>query len=149
MAMHRLGKLFAVFALGASLAGCDSILGEDKTPRSISWSVQGEAGFPVQVILSKQFVAGVTELGVTEVAVFGSDTLDTVLPVEGDMDVSLERRFFIQVTPLDTLRTLNGRLVVNVDGRGIFNEQGTILWNPPLRFVYVFNQPTTRIIEVI
>ena len=80
--------------------------------------------------------------------VAAQDTLDTVLPLDGNYDISLERRFFIQVLPLDTLATVNGRVIVDVDGRNLFNQQGTLPVDPPFRYVYVFNQATTRVIEL-
>lgn len=145
MAMRRFTIRVIALVAAVSLAGCDSILGENKTPEMISWQVQGEAGTPVELIISKQFVAGVTEAGVTEVAVFDSDTVSTVLPAQGDLDVRLERRFFMQVATQDTI---TGRVNVSVDGRSLLSEQGDILPESPFRFVYVFNQTTTRIIEV-
>jgi hypothetical protein len=143
-----MNRILILLVATVALTGCDAILGDDPTPETIRYQVQGDAGAPVQILLSKEFVSGVTEAGVTEVSLFVVDTLDTVLPVEGDYDISLERRFFIQVLPLDTLATVNGRVIVDVDGRNVFNRQGTLPVDPPFRYVYVFNQATTRVIEL-
>ena len=65
--MNRLQKL-SVLAVAAVLAiGCEVF--QDPTPKEISFRMSGSAGDIVTVIYSKQFVAGVNELGVTRVEV--------------------------------------------------------------------------------
>lgn len=146
--MRTIEKLGAALLTAVALAGCDSILGENRTPETISYQVQGSAGEPVQLVLSSQFVSGVNESGTTEVQLFIADTTDTVLPLSGTYDISVDRRFFIEVLPEDTLNTVTGRVIVNVDGRNLIDESGAFLVDPPFRFVYAFNQVTTRVIEV-
>ena len=131
-----------------------AVLGSLVDPRPrlaafVQGRVQGEAGTAVQVIRSREFVAGVSESGVTEVSVFVSDTLDVVLPLDETYDISIQRRFFIQVLPQDTLEAVTARVIVNVDGRNLFDDRGTLPLDPPFRYVYVFNQRTTRVIDVI
>ena len=134
--------------LVAGLVGCDSLLGDDPTPETIRYRVQGEAGAQVQLIISKQFVSGVTEAGITEVSLFQADTLNVTLPVDQDFDISLERRFFLQAVAADTAMDVSARVIVDVDGRPLFDDEGDLPDDPPFRFVYVFNQATTRLIEV-
>lgn len=143
-------RLLAVLFVAAFplLGACESFLGDDPTPETIRYRIQGPAGTPVQVIISKEFVSGVTETGITQVEIFGSDTLDTTLPVDGELGVSLERRFFVQVLHADSVNIDGARVIVDADGRNLFDESGTLLADPPFRYVYVFNQRTTRVIEV-
>ena len=144
----RKTQWFFGLVLLAGLVGCDSLLGDDPIPETIRYRVQGDPGTAVQLIVSKQFVSGVTEEGITEVSLFVADTLDVTLPVDEDFDISLERRFFLQAIAADTTQDVSARVIVDVDGRSLFDDEGQLPDDPPFRFVYVFNQATTRIIEV-
>ncbi|HSM03931.1 MAG TPA: hypothetical protein VK858_04890 [Longimicrobiales bacterium] len=114
----------------------------------MTFEVRGESGTVVDVVVSSQFVSGVTESGTTQVTLGLSDTLTVVLPMDSTFDIRVDRRFFAEVmpAPADTLEQV--RVVATLDGRSLFNEQGDIFPESPFRFVYVFNQPTTQVIEV-
>ena len=129
------------------LAGC-GIFGDDKLPEDLTVQIQGETGTAVDVVVARQFVSGVDELGVTQIQLLSSDTLSVVLPMDSTFDIRADRQFFAEVipAPADTLEQV--RFIATLDGRSLFNEQGSILPESPFRFVYVFNQPTTRTIEV-
>lgn len=139
---------FLVLALALGAAGCDAILGEDRTPETIRYQVLGDAGTEVQLIISSQFVSGITEEGVTQVSVFLADTVNATLPLDESRDISIDRRFYMQALPVDTTTVLEARVLVDVDGRPLFDDSGFLPVDPPFRFVYVFNERTTRIIEV-
>lgn len=121
---------------------------EDQTPRFINVHMDGPAGSVVSIIYSKQFVAGVDEVGVTRVEVFGADTVQHVLPVDTVIDVRLERRLYLQaeVLPTDTLAV---DVAIDVDGRGLFDQAGDLFPDVPWRFLYQFNTRFTNSIEVV
>lgn len=141
-------RSFAPFLIAAflGLSACDAF--EDKTPRQARVRITGAAGQEATVIFSSEFVAGITETGVTQVSVFQADTLVTVLPVDTVLDIEVSRRLFFQVAPLGADQAMV-RVRVDIDDRGIFNEEGDVFAANPFRYIYLFNQPTTRVIEVI
>ena len=114
----------------------------------MTFEVRGESGTVVDVVVSSQFVSGVTEAGVTQVSIGLSDTLTVVLPMDSTFDIRVDRRFFAEVMPAPTDTLEQVRVIATLDGRSLFNEQGDIFPESPFRFVYVFNQPTTPVIEV-
>lgn len=134
--------LLAVVALG----GCSAIL-DDPTPENIYFEMRGEAGDRVRAIYSTQFVAGVNEFGVTRVQVVRSDTIVHEIPFERTMDISIDRRWFVQAESLEG-DTLSVHVIVNVDDRGLLNETGGIFPGEPWHFVYSFNQLLTRDLDV-
>ena len=67
-----LTKAFAL-TLAFLVAGCGFF--EDEVPEDIFFRMTGPSGSQVTVIYSKQFVAGVNEIGETRVEVFGADTV--------------------------------------------------------------------------
>ena len=62
--------------------------------------------------------------------------------------ISVDRRFYMEAIPTDSASTVEARVIVDVDGRPLFDDQGDLFFESPFRFVYVFNERTTRIIEV-
>lgn len=137
-----LSFLLAVVALG----GCSAIL-DDPTPENIYFEMRGEAGDRVRAIYSTQFVAGLNEFGVTRVQVVRSDTIVHEIPFRRSMDISIDRRWFVQVESLDG-DTLSVQVIVNVDDRGLVDESGGIFPDAPWHFVYSFNQLLTRDLDV-
>lgn len=141
-------RVFAPLLLSAflGLAACDAF--EDKTPRQARVRITGTAGQQATVIFSSQFVAGVTETGVTQVSIFESDTVTRVLPIDTVLDIEVSRRLFFEVTPVGVDQAMV-RVRVDIDDRGLFNEEGDVFASSPFRYIYLFNEPTTRVIEVI
>jgi hypothetical protein len=133
----RVGLLCAVLALG----GC-GIFGEDPTPEFVTMRLSGDAGSTVSVVLSTFFNTGVDELGVNRVTLGLADTLQVVLPWDTVVDVRVQRRLFTELsTPgVDTAST---RLVVDVDGRSLFDDTRQVSADDPFRFLYLFNVRVT------
>lgn len=134
--------LLAAIALG----GCSAIL-DDPTPENIHFQMRGEAGDRIRAIYSTQFVAGLNEFGVTRVQVVRSDTVVHEIPFQRTVDISIDRRWFVQAESLDG-DTLSVQVIVNVDDRGLVNEAGGIFPDEPWHFVYAFNQLLTRDLDV-
>lgn len=134
--------LLAVVVIG----GCSALL-EDLTPENIHFEMRGEPGERVRAIYSTQFVAGLNEFGVTRVQVVRSDTVVHELPFQRTVNISVDRRWFVQVESLDG-DTLSVNVIVNVDDRGLVNESGGIFPGEPWHFVYSFNQLLTRDLDV-
>lgn len=140
-------KKIAVFgAVAASMYGCEVF--EDPTPELVSFRMNGPAGSTVMVLYSKQFVAGVTETGVTQVEIFRADTVMHTLPIDTIIEVRLERRIYIQaeVQPSDTLDV---DVRVDIDERNIFDRNGVLYPALPWQFLYQFNTRFTENIQVI
>ncbi len=133
-------------ALLASVTACNII--EDLTPENISFRMSGADGQIVTAIYSQEFVAGLDEFNVTQVQVFGSDTVIHVLPIDTIISIAVERRFFVQVTaaPTDTVVVA---VRVDVDGRNVVDASGGIFPSVPWRYVYQFNALFTNVIEVV
>lgn len=128
-----------------AISGCGVF--EDLTPRNIFFEMSGEADQQVRVIYSTQFVAGVNEFGVTRVQVVRSDTILHKVPFTRVIDISVDRRWFVQAESLGA-DTLEVHVVVDVDDRNLLNESGGIFPGDPWHFVYSFNQVLTRDIDV-
>ena len=109
--------------------------------------MRGEAGTRVRAIYSTQFVAGLNEFGVTRVQVVRADTVVHEIPFQRAMDISIDRRWFVQAESLDG-DTLSVHVIVNVDDRGLVDESGGIFPDEPWHFVYSFNQLLTRDLDV-
>jgi hypothetical protein len=139
-----MSRVVAVLVLCA-LSACDWF--DDPTPTQVTLSVTGEAGTMAELVLSTQFVAGVTDAGVTQVQIFLADTLVRPLPIDTVVSIAVDRRFFAEVSPLESA-IAEYRIRVNVDDRRLFDETGDVLAASPFRYVYSFNQATTRVIEV-
>ena len=121
---------------------------EDLTPENVFFRMEGEAGSSVQLVLSTEFVAGVNEIGVTQVQVFRSDTVVIVLPADTIISIARYRQFFLEAAPLSS-DMMNVSVLVEIDGRKQVEESGNIFRISPWRYVYVFNQPLTRSVEVV
>lgn len=137
-------KLLVAIALVA-ISGCGVF--EDLTPRNIFFEMRGEAGQQVRAIYSTQFVAGVNEFGVTRVQVVRSDTILHEVPFTRAIDISVDRRWFVQAESLGS-DTLEVHVIVDVDDRNLVNESGGIFPDDPWHFVYAFNEFLTRDIDV-
>ena len=121
---------------------------DDPTPEYVFFQVDGPAGTQVQAVYSTQFVAGVDEAGVTQLTVFYTDTVVHTLPVDTSFYVGVDRRWFVELTPLSE-EGINVRVNVDVDDRNQLNETGVVAPTAPWRFAYLFNQQITRTIEVV
>ena len=144
--MKTLKRLGAVAAVLASVTACEVF--EDQSPDDMSFRMSGSDGQVVMVIYSQDFVAGVDELSVTQVQVFSSDTVFHVLPIDTIINITVERRFFVQVET-EAMDTVVVDVRLEVDGRGLVNLSGGIFPGLPWRFVYEYNQVLTDVIEVI
>ncbi len=136
----------ALLSAVVALAGCSEVFA-DLTPENIYFEMRGEAGDQVRVIYSTQFVAGLNEFGVTRVQVARADTIVHSIPFERAIDISIDRRWFVQAEALGG-DTLSVHVIVNVDDRGLVDESGGIFPGEPWHFVYSFNQLLTRDIDV-
>jgi len=111
--------------------------------------MSGPTGSQVTVIYSKQFVAGVNEIGQTRLEVFGADTVVHTLPIDTVIDVRLEQRLFLRASPLAASDTLAVDARVDVDGRNIYSDQGDLFPLVPWQFFYQYNVTFTQDVEVI
>ncbi|MDH5759944.1 MAG: hypothetical protein OEZ65_10175 [Gemmatimonadota bacterium] len=128
------------------MGGCGFF--DDPIPDDVSILVSGTAGDSVRVVLSKDFVAGPNQSGGTDVNVFTSDTVFTVLPVDTTVNISWERRIYFDVTPLGQDSTVLS-VSVAIDGRSIFDDSGSVLAIRPFRFLYLWNQYYTSTIDLL
>ncbi len=132
-------------AFGAVFGGCEAF--RDPTPRNVIFEMRGETGKQVRLIYSKQFIAAITETGVTQVQVVRSDTVVHTLPFDTVIDISVERRWFAQAEPIG-MDTLDVTVVVDVDNRNLVNESGGVFPEIPWRFAYAFNHRFSRSLDV-
>ena len=142
--MRRLsGALAAAVVL---LAGACEIF-EDGTPTQIFFEMEGEAGLRAKVIYSRDFVAGIDEMGITHVQVLSSDTVLHTLPFDTTMNIAAEQQWFVQAETLagDTLAVT---VTVDVDDRNLVSRFGGIFPDEPFRYVYVYNQVLTENVDV-
>lgn len=144
--MNKLKTALALALLATGLSACSIF--EDRTPEFINVRMDGPAGELVTVVYSKQFVAGVDEVGITRVQVFGADTVVHSLPVDTVIDVRLERRLFLQAAP-PVLDSVDVSVEIDVDGRSLYDRSGKIFLSTPWLFLYQFNARSTDAIEVI
>ena len=110
--------------------------------------MSGDPGASVQLMMSTEFIAGVNEVGMTEVKVCRSDTVVVALPVDTVISISRYKQFLLEATPLSA-DTMNVSVRIDVDTRKQLDESGDIFRVNPWRYVYVFNQPVTRSVEII
>lgn len=146
MPSHRRIALALLAALPLSAPGCGWF--EDPTPENLRFRMSGDAGARVQVVYSTQFVAAVDEQGVTRVSLFWADTLAQTLPVDTTLYIGIDRRFFVQVLP-SAAPSITVDVRVDVDDRSQLSERGAIRTTEPWRYVYLFNQRTTRVIDTV
>ena len=147
MPSRRRIALALLAALPLCAPGCGWF--EDPTPENLRFRMSGDAGARVQVVYSTQFVAAVDEQGVTRVSLFRADTLAQTLPVDTTLYIGIDRRFFVQVLPSSAATSLTVDVRVDVDDRSQVSERGAIRATDPWRYVYLFNQRTTRIIDTV
>lgn len=138
----RYGAALLALALAS---GCGL---EDLTPTTARLRLEGPAGAQVTIVYSTAFVAGVNEVGVTQVQVFDSDSLTMSLPADLSVDIVENHQIFFQVVPVG-VESVSLDAVVDIDGRVQVDDSGDVLASDPWRFVYVFNRPLTRTIDVI
>lgn len=136
----------AMAAAAMLVAGACEIF-EDGTPNRIFFEMEGEAGLRAKVIYSRDFVAGIDEMGVTHVQVFSSDTVLHTLPFDTTMSIADEQQWFVQAETLagDTLAVT---VTVDVDDRNLVSRSGGIFPDIPFRYVYVYNQVLTDNVDV-
>jgi hypothetical protein len=128
-------------------AGCEIF--EAQTPETVSFQMTGAAGDSVTVIYSKQFVSATNEVGVTQIQLFGADTVRHVLPIDTIIDVRLERQLFISARPQLVGDTVNVAVDVFVNDRSIFDGTGNLLPDNPWLFLYRFNAAPTQAVEIV
>ncbi len=139
-------KPLLVPALAATVAaGCGF---DDPTPSVAHLRLQGDAGAQVTVIYSTTFIAAIDEVGVTQVQVFGHTEETLTLPVDLTIDIVENHQVFFQVVPA-VAEKVSVQARVDIDGRVQVDDAGDIFAVDPWRFVYVFNRPTTRTIEIV
>ena len=138
-------RLGCVLAVVVATASCG--LFEDLSPKNIAFRMSGSAGLQAEVIYSTDFVAGVDFDGVTHVQIFQSDTVFHTLPIDTVMSIAQDQRWFVHVTPMGS-DTLAVTVVVNVDDRNLVAESGGIFPGMPWRYVYVFNEALTEVLDV-
>lgn len=134
-------------AASLALPGCGQIF-DNPTPNNVFFKVSGQAGRQVEIVTSSQFLAGVDERGVTQIRVFEADTVLATLPVDLSYDISVERRWFVQLTPTDSTQATY-QVRVDIDDRNQVNETGVVYAIEPWRYAYLFNQQLTRSIDVV
>ncbi len=130
-----------LFATLLALGGC-GIFGDDRVPEFINMRLSGDAGSSVTVVMSTFFNTGVDELGINQVSLGLADTLSVVLPWDTVVDIRVERRFFAEMGAVDS-DTTSARMVVDVDGRSLFDDTREVSPDDPFRFLYLFNVRTT------
>lgn len=142
----RGAALAAVWAVGSILLG--ACLVENSTPSLVHLRISGVAGTEIQLVVSREFVAGVDQLQVTQVQLFQADTILTSLPVDTVVSISTAHRFFAEATPVQP-DTLDVTVRVDVDERRLYDRRGLVWQDVPFRFVYVFNQALTQTIDIV
>jgi hypothetical protein len=145
MSHRRLLALSWVLAVSA-FAACGWF--EDPTPEYLRFRLSGPAGATVHVVYSTQFVAAVDEQGVTRVSLSWADTLRRTLPVDTTVYIGIDRRFFVEVKPIQP-DPVAVDVRVEVDDRSQISERGTVQASKPWRYAYLFNQRITRIIDTV
>ena len=146
--MNTLRRAFGALLLTcAALSGCEVF--EDQSPRTLSFRMTGTPGDSVTVIYSKQFVSATNETGVTQIQLFGADTVRHALPIDTVIDVRLERQLFISARPQIVGDTINVNVEVFVNDRSIFDGTGNIYPDDPWLFLYRFNAPPTQAVEIV
>jgi len=148
MIAARTARTLGVLALivGPMLqSGCGWF--EDQRPEEVTVFVTGDDGVQVNVLTSTRFVAAQTETGQTRVELLGADTLTVTIPWSASYNIAGDYRFFIQVSNIDAVDPLVNTQVL-LDGQEKYDDGG-ILRDHPLRFLYMFNQKFGAVIEVL
>lgn len=136
-----------ILLLALLAPGCDLVL-ENPEPQEARLEMEGEAGKPIRIITSTEFVAAVNDLGQTRVQVFVADTIVTTLPYRRTYRIDDDHRYFVEAARLDDdLASI--RMEVYIDDRKQFDQGGSLTGGQPYRFVYSFNQTVTREIVIL
>ncbi len=142
-------KRFATPALLAALllvpAGCGWF--DDPSPDDARLFLEGETGTPVRVITSVSFVAGITDQRTTRVEILSADTAVVDLPFQRTYTIRDHQRFFVEAARLDA-DLQDFHMQVMIDDEDFFDDAGPLVDGEPYRFVYLFNQRVTRVIDV-
>jgi hypothetical protein len=141
-------KRTAVLLVSLSLASAACSWFDSPAPDEARLVIEGDPGTTVRVIVSTRFLAAVNDRGQTRVEIFQSDTIVATLPYDRVYTIEDDQRFFAETARLEA-DLANLRMQVFIDGRRQFDEVGALIANAPYRFVYTFNQPLTRDIEVL
>jgi hypothetical protein len=129
------------------VVGCDLLL-DNPEPETARLVISGDAGKPVRLITSTEFVAAVNDVGVTRVEIFVADTVITTLPYERVYDIERDHRFLVEASWIDTdLEQVN--VQVYLDEKKQFDQGGLLMEGQPYRFVYTFNQAVTQDIVLL
>jgi hypothetical protein len=137
----------AVLLAWVGAAGCEIF--EDQAPKVVTFRMEGAPGDSVAIILSKEFVAGTSETGVTQVRLVAADTIRRVLPIDTVLDVRVQRQVLLSAFPLVPGDTVNVSAEVRVDGRSLFDGTGRIYPDSPWIFLYRFNAPPTQSVQIV
>ena len=143
--LRRIGM--AALVVGMVLSGACSAF-EDPTPNNITFRMSGTSGTIVEAIYSTQFIAGVDDANTTHVQIYQADTVQQTLPIDTVIDIAVDRRFFVQIAPVSVAQT-SVQVRVDVDDRNVLNDSGDVFASDPWRYVYLFNQQVSRIIDVV
>jgi len=144
--MSRRLPILSLILVAVAVTACSWF--EDPTPEYLRFQLSGPSGATVDVVYSTQFVAGVDEQGVTHVSLYWADTLRRSLPIDTTVYIGIDRRFFVEVKPIQPdPAAVDVR--VDVDNRPQIAEGGTIQSSKPWRYAYLFNQRITRIIDTV
>lgn len=143
--MRRCFQLAFALVAATGLGGCSWLV--EPSPENIFLRIDGERGLPVQMLVSTQFVAAIDEQGTTRVQIFHADTVLRTLPVDTGVNIAVPQQFFVEVQPVE-VDSMAVTVRVRVDERLLVDERGLLLRAKPWRYVYVYNRPVTRTIEV-
>lgn len=127
------------------LAGCGWF--DDPTPQEARVSLDGVAGELVEMIISKQFITGISSEQITQVELFDADTLVRPIPFDTLISIKEEQRFFIRTIDADTLSS-QVRMQVFIDGSSRYDQQ-LIVTVEQMLFLFAFNQPITAFVELL
>lgn len=140
----RLRWIVALFC-AVLIAGCDWF--EDPSPEQARISLDGTPGDMVEILLSTQFVTGITTEGTTQVELFDPVTLTRALPFDTVLNIRSQQRLFVRTIDADSVSS-TVRMQVFIDGDRKYDEEESVNLRQ-LLFVFTFNQPVTSFIELI
>ena len=120
---------------------------DDPSPDTARIVLEGEPGATVRVVASTKFIAGRTEGRKLTVELFQADTTLRTLPFDTVYSIRGDQRFFLEVARSDSLAEPSVQVRVFLDDDERFKRQG-VLRETPIRFVFLFNQPTFDVVEV-
>ena len=145
--MRTSSRLILTLAAVVTAGACGWF--DNPTPTDASIQVDGTAGTPVQLIISKQFVAAQNSTGSADLQLFQADTINTTMPVDTVISIAVERQFYVQVGPTASDDPISAHIRIAVDNKTKIDSNRTVPGSAPFRYVYVFNSAITSINEVI